>query len=242
MKFEEWFSYYQQIRSQFKYSTERDQNSANYLSQIIKRKSIDLAILKKKIFNKSVIVIGSSPNLQEKIKFIKKNKKFTKIVADSAVKTILENNIQPDIVVTDLDGDKSSLIKSSTQGAIMVVHAHGDNYENLQKIVPKLKNIIGSTQVVPLYNVYNFGGFTDGDRSVFLAEELGAKEIILVGMEFGNKIGQYSMTTEDDVRIKIEKLKIGRKLLQMLAKRTSTKLFDTSDNPISGFMPYVDNS
>ena len=42
---------------------------------------------------------------------------------------------------------------------------------------------------MPVKNVYNFGGFTDGDRSVFWAEEFGAKEIILIGMDFGIHIG-----------------------------------------------------
>lgn len=32
--------------------------------------------------------------------------------------------------------------------------------------------------------VYNFGGFTDGDRAVFLAEALGASLIVVAGMDF----------------------------------------------------------
>ena len=56
---------------------------------------------------------------------------------------------------------------------------------------------------MPTNNVYNFGGFTDGDRSVFLAEELGASQIILVGMDLGNKIGKYySKSTCTGFRIK----------------------------------------
>ena len=88
---------------------------------------------------------------------------------------------------------------------------------------------------MPLKHVYNFGGFTDGDRCVFLAEEFGAKDIVLVGMSFDGKIGKYSKQIIDDVKIKKEKLQIGKKLLQILAKNTKSNLFDTSKNPIIGF-------
>jgi len=38
-----------------------------------------------------------------------------------------------------------------------------------------------------LKNVYNFGGFTDGDRCVFLAKALGAAEIKLVGFDYDDE-------------------------------------------------------
>lgn len=66
----------------------------------------------------------------------------------------------------------------------MVVHAHGDNMDALSEEVPRLKRIIGTTQSKPLDNVYNFGGFTDGDRCVFLAQEFGARSITLIGFDF----------------------------------------------------------
>ena len=69
-------------------------------------------------------------------------------------------------------------------GSIIVVHAHGDNIDSIVKKVPRLKRVIGTTQSRPLNNVYNFGGFTDGDRCVFLAKHLGAAEIKLVGFDY----------------------------------------------------------
>jgi uncharacterized Rossmann fold enzyme len=66
----------------------------------------------------------------------------------------------------------------------MVVHAHGDNVDALSEEVPRLKRVVGTTQSKPLDNVYNFGGFTDGDRCVFLAQEFGARSITLIGFDF----------------------------------------------------------
>ncbi len=69
-------------------------------------------------------------------------------------------------------------------GSIVVVHAHGDNLDALNRYVPQLERIIGTVQCRPPPGLYNFGGFTDGDRCVFLAKELGAASIKLVGFDF----------------------------------------------------------
>ena len=217
------------------YSTEEDQKAAYILSDLIKRKFLDPKILDKKIRGKRVLAIGAGPNLDLYTSFLKKNRSFVKIVADGAVKFLIENNIKPDIVVTDLDGDPRFLVKAEKLGAIMVIHAHSDNIDLMKKFIPKFRKIVGTTQVMPVEYVYNFGGFTDGDRCVFLAEEFGAKDIVLIGMLFDNKIGPYSKEIVDNVKVKREKLQIAKKLLQVLAKNTKSNLFDTSQKPIIGF-------
>jgi uncharacterized Rossmann fold enzyme len=50
--------------------------------------------------------------------------------------------------------------------------------------VPLLEGVIGTAQCRPPESLYNFGGFTDGDRCVFLAKELGAASIKLVGFDY----------------------------------------------------------
>ena len=119
----------------------------------------------------------------------------------------------------------------------MVVHAHGDNTTMLKRLVPKFKKVVGSTQVMPVENVHNFGGFTDGDRGVFLAEEFGAKKIVLVGMDFGDSIGKYSKTKVKDTALKKQKMEAGRRLLEMLAKQSRSQLADTAKRPVKGFSP-----
>jgi 2-amino-4-hydroxy-6-hydroxymethyldihydropteridine diphosphokinase len=235
VRFIDWFPYYQDIRKQFGYSTEKDQVAANILSNLLKKKSLDLKVLQRKIARRHVMVIGAGDSLVQNIKFVRKSRKFVKIVADGATKALIENHIKPDVVVTDLDGDISFLRKAERVGAIIVVHSHGDNIENLKKIVPTLRRAIGTTQVMPVKNVYNFGGFTDGDRCVFLADEFGAEEIVLVGMEFGDRIGEHSKKSVENIELKRDKMKVGKRLLEMLAKRSHSRLFDTSRKPIRGF-------
>jgi uncharacterized Rossmann fold enzyme len=237
VKFVEWFPYYQGIRAEFGYSSEKDQEAAKILSEMIKRKALDPKVLQKKIKGKNVIVVGAGKSLEGEgvLKYIKKNKKFVKIAADGAAQFLIENKIKPDIVVTDLDGNPAFLQKAEKGGAIMVVHAHGDNIDMLKKLVPKFGKLVGTTQVMPVENVYNFGGFTDGDRCVFLAEEFGAKKIVLVGMDFGNSIGKYSKERVKDPELKKQKMQAGKRLLEMLAKQSGSYLADTAKRPVKGF-------
>ena len=109
------------------------------------------------------------------------------IAADGATAVLLGRGIVPDIVVTDLDGTFSAILEANLEGSIVVVHAHGDNLDALNRYVPKLEKIIGTVQCRPPSGLYNFGGFTDGDRCVFLAQELGATSIKLVGFDFDDE-------------------------------------------------------
>src|SRR6476620_7042096 len=117
MKFVDWFPYYQDIRRQFGYSTETDQQAADVLSRLISSKAIDIKILRRKIEGKQIIVIGAGKSLENSTAFLKKNKKSIKIVADGAVQALIERKIKPDIVVTDLDGNLSSLYEAERIGA-----------------------------------------------------------------------------------------------------------------------------
>jgi 2-amino-4-hydroxy-6-hydroxymethyldihydropteridine diphosphokinase len=235
VKFIEWFPFYQQIRTEFGYSTEKDQEAAEMLSNMIKDKALPVSKIQKKIQGKRVLVIGAGPSLEKNIEFIKKNKKYIKIAADGVVEILLNSKIKPDIVVSDLDGNPKYLRMAEKMGAIMVIHAHGDNMENLQKNVPKFRKIIGTTQVMPTANVYNFGGFTDGDRSVFLAEEMKAKSITLVGMDLDSKPRKFATSDQDSqIDTKRKKLMTAKRLLEMLGKQSKSKLINKSNTRIKG--------
>ena len=115
----------------------------------------------------------------------------------------------------------------------IIVHAHGDNKEQLN-IVNKFKNKIGTTQSKKFGRLENFGGFTDGDRCVFLAENFKAEKIILFGMDFGNTIGKYSKHVIKNRNLKLKKMSHGKKLLEWLATKSNSELYTTS-KPIKGF-------
>ena len=234
-----WKRRYQSILKELNYSEKKDKESALILDTILKETDNTQKITKL-IQGKTVFVIGSGPSLSFALPKLKKLKKSIKIAADSSLKPLLENGIIPDIVVTDLDGDEDTIKKLSKKKSIFVIHAHGDNIEKLH-MVKKIKNCIGTTQTEPFNKIQNFGGFTDGDRGVFLASHFEAKRIILFGMDFGRRIGKFSNTKKSDRDTKLKKLKIGEDLLIWLSTITKSELFTTS-MAIKGFkkIPYKD--
>ena len=234
-----WKKRYFSILQELNYSEKKDKESALILDSILK-KTDTIEKIKKIIEGKTIFVIGSGPSLSIAIPKLKKLEKSIKIAADSSLKPLVDNGIIPDIIVTDLDGNEDTIKKISKTKSIFVIHAHGDNIEKLQ-MVKKMKNCIGTTQTNPFNKVQNFGGFTDGDRGVFLASYFNAKKIILFGMDFGNQIGKFSNTKKSDREIKLKKLEIGRELLIWLSTITKSELFTTS-KPIEGFrkIPYKD--
>jgi|TARA_B100001105_G_scaffold238545_1_gene215797 hypothetical protein len=234
-----WRKRYFSILKELNYSEKKDKESALILDSILK-KTDTIKKVRKIIEGKTIFVIGSGPSLAIAIPKLKKLEKSIKIAADSSLKPLVDNGIIPDIIVTDLDGNEDTIKKISKTKSIFVIHAHGDNIEKLQ-MVKKMKNCIGTTQTNPFNKVQNFGGFTDGDRGVFLASYFKAKKIILFGMDFGNQIGKFSNTKKSDRETKLKKLEIGRDLLIWLSTITKSELFTTS-KPIEGFrkIPYKD--
>ncbi len=231
MTLDGWHEKYLEILKEFNYDRLSEIKSAKILDSILKNK-FDVDILEKKIKNKTVFVIGAGPSLIASISYLKKFKNITKIVADGATQAMLENGMVPDIIVTDLDGNMESLKKASETGSIMIVHAHGDNIRKLPYAI-SFRYCIGTTEDRPFGKIRNFGGFTDGDRCVFLANHFGASKIIMIGMDFGIHIGKYSKIGIYNKPIKIKKLRKGKSLLEWLASK-SNNLYTTSQ-PISGF-------
>ena len=226
-----WETKFKEIRKEFGYSEKDDLISAKKLNSLLKRNSSKKEF-QKMIHGKTVFIIGAGPSLTQSLRYIKKSKNVTKIVADGAVRAMLEKNIKPDILVTDLDGDLKSIKKIGKTKIPIIVHAHGDNFDKLE-IVKEFSNVTGTTQTKKIGKLENFGGFTDGDRCVFLAEYFNAKKIVLIGMDFGQKIGKYSKHRIVNRKIKIKKLKFGKRIIEWFGTKSKADLFST--NKIKGY-------
>lgn len=98
------------------------------------------------------------------------------IAASVAADHLLEAGVDVDLMVTDLDKNLDTAIDLSRSGVPVAIHAHGDNIALLRESLPQFDHdhVIATTQAHPTDAVYNFGGFTDGDRAAFLADEFGA--------------------------------------------------------------------
>lgn len=237
MNLNSWWAWYKKISKLLGLSELKDQYATDVLSELIKDKGMRPSELRKVVEGRAVIVFGAGPSLEHDILSIGRMLgEFVLITADGATSALLRlGKTAPHIIVSDLDGRPEDIILAHRLGSIPVIHAHGDNIELLKKYVPRFKRVLGTTQVKPRENVYNFGGFTDGDRAVFLAEVMGARTVVLAGMDFGEEIGPYSKTRTTS--IKKLKLKIGKELLEWLASRTRVELYNVTHRgeDITGF-------
>lgn len=232
MRLQGWERKYNEILREFGFNKRDDLQAAKFLNSLLDAK-VSLDKLEHMIKGKTVFVIGAGPSLSYCLTQIKKYKNVTKVVADGATKALIEKHIQPHIVVTDLDGNLEYLKKASRSNSMMIVHSHGDNIGTLP-VALSFRNCIGTTEGRPFGKIRNFGGFTDGDRCVFLARYFGAKRIIMFGMDFGKKIGFYSKEGRYDKKLKIKKLRTARHLLTWLSSKGGCEFYTTSEH-IKGF-------
>jgi len=218
MNLRRWLVEYARICKELSLDPKEDMRAAHLLQALLKGRKRP-SNLSRLIKSKPVLIFGAGPSLETKIKALfprlRERNKLTLICADGAVSALLQEGIIPHIVVTDLDGNALDLVRAS-KAAIMLVHAHGDNIPLLKELVPKLDNVIGTTQARPIRGIQNFFGFTDGDRCVSLAVQFGARSITLIGMDFGRIQGRYSKGKEKPASArKLKKLRIAKRLTRL---------------------------
>ena len=192
MKYSDWDPIYKAILVDFGFEQEKDDEAAEVASELIACKREVVETVKREVEmllkGKIALICGNAPCLERDIRekeFDDLSRDHVVIAADGATSVLLRNAIIPELVVSDLDGNIADILYANRLGAIIVVHAHGDNIAMLKKVLPVLnENVICTTQSKPIHNVFNFGGFTDGDRCVFLATEFGADKIELIGFDF----------------------------------------------------------
>ena len=238
----EWRVWYQKIVNGVGYDPVKDQLATDILSRLISKRSLNPQILEKIIFGKPALILGAGPSLKGDITKLKEKdllRKFVVICADGATSALLNvADYVPHIIVSDLDGSLSDLMTASRLGSIMVIHSHGDNIKLLKRYVPHFDKVIGTTQVEPRPGVYNFGGFTDGDRAVFLATVMEAKLVVVAGMDLGEVVGEYSKKRVKSVKTKILKLKICKELLEWLSSKVDIPFYNVTGHreSINGFI------
>jgi len=236
-----WEPWYEAIRRAFGYSLslEEDERAARILDSLLSGFNIQEALRRAEelLRGRTVLAFGAGPNLEGHLRLVKEALKgldrtnITLVSADGATAALLEAGLRPDIITTDLDGDVNAILEANRAGSLVVVHAHGDNIGALLRHVRAFRNglLLGTCQTRPVGRVFNFGGFTDGDRAVFMALHFGARRVLLAGWYFGGLIGRFSKPRlRGHVRageVKGMKLDFARKLLSWLASLHPGRVF-----------------
>ncbi|MGC8609349.1 MAG: 6-hydroxymethylpterin diphosphokinase MptE-like protein [Thermoplasmata archaeon] len=218
MNLKEWMLIYKNICSDLGIDPDTDLLSSFLLSRFVgKEKLLPLK-------NENIYVIGNAPWISEIIDEVPES--VTSVVADSAIDAYFKYRGPPDYIVSDLDGNVDLIEKCKNEGSKIIIHAHGDNMDKIMKYSYIFDDqTIGTTQNLPLKNVYNFFGFTDGDRAAFIADYLVTENIYLVGFDFEHP----SFKQNGDPLRKKKKLGWAKRLLSKLAEERGSII---SDSPI----------
>lgn len=211
MDFAAWEPIYERILKDFGFDREGDEKAARFLSSMLTVKNtVSLSELEAVISEKPVLACGNAPGLRAELSKIDLSA-FVIIAADGASAAFMDMGRVPEVICTDLDGNSESDLEKEIvaceQGSIVLIHAHGDNLDKLEKYVLRFKRFIATTQAEPFDKVYNFGGFSDGDRCVFVAQNFRAKSVRLAGFDFEDPCVNP---------IKKKKLKWAKELIGML--------------------------
>ena len=211
MMLDDWLPIYGEILTSFGYSEDEDRRAAVILDGLMEKHDVvGPDILKRLLKEKKVLIVGPARVGENEVKEFD-----TVIAADTGIKNTLAMGLKPDIIVTDLDAPPDALeteFDMNNNGAILVIHAHGDNIPALERYLPEIEGaVMGTTQTVPFGRVHNFGGFTDGDRAVIMAAHFGAKEIALIGFDTENPVFKKGRDSET----KRKKLEWAARIIEM---------------------------
>ncbi len=224
------------IQNSFGFDPKKEILARNQLSQILHDRDPTSLIteITHRASGRTICCFGAGPNLSDHLKaknsvWLTTREKFFLIAADGSANALWEKQLLPDFIISDLDGLSYEQMEVFLQrGVIIVVLAHGDNTQTLETFAPLFKKhtrIIGTTQAPAVFPILNPGGFTDGDRGLFLLHHLIplSQSFFLFGYEFGTTIGKYSKNQYLDdqpmTEMKRKKLNICRDLIHQLRTR-----------------------
>ncbi len=215
MEFETWAPIYREIGADFGFDEQSDRRARDELAALV----TPFDLVRIDFSGTKVAIAGGSKGLVEELDIARSADQC--IAVSGAAKVLTDHGIEPDLVVTDLDGTPGTAEQLSKEGVPVAIHGHGDNIETLRSLVPgfDLEHVLGTTQVEPVPGVYNFGGFTDGDRAAFLADQFGAASLRFPGWELGDSTVSPA---------KAKKLVWAGRLLRCLELRRSEQ-FDVLD-------------
>ena len=229
MRWSDWKNPYAEIVKELKLDFKADRKASDWLEEYFSNSPAHKKFLIQQklrvIFQNPVIIAGAGPSLENDLLILMEsslNLKLSFIAINGATTLFKEKNIIPAAVVSDLDGDLSAIEWAIENGSLTLIHAHGDNLNQVSHFLNNFHDIIlksdvwGTTQCKSKNILLNFGGFTDGDRAIFIGFHFQSPLIGLIGFDFGSEIGHYSHFSSPIIknnRFKIKKFKIALNLI-----------------------------
>ncbi|MCI4353396.1 MAG: DUF115 domain-containing protein [Thermoplasmata archaeon] len=238
MRYRHWAPEYERIQAEFGFPAEKERLASERLIELLPKPALERAEqrIRARIRGRDVIVVGLAPHSGAPPVWMlpRVAEPPALVVADGAAERCLAEGLVPDVVVTDLDGPIPSEVTANARGALVLIHAHGDNVASLERWTPQFPGeLAGSWSGAPERGLVNFGGFTDGDRAAYLAEYVGAPRILLYGFDF-----EHVDRREVAPETKRRKLEVARRVLDLLAREGRSRIETWApDGTVSPYLP-----
>jgi uncharacterized Rossmann fold enzyme len=215
MEWAEWRPIYLELMDDLGFDIREDMKSAEILSKLVLSKRIpDYSTIVEKL-GQRVSIAGPAASLEDDIGTLSGGE--TLISAGSTTARLMRMGVVPDIIVTDLDGEVAWEIEAIENGALAFIHAHGDNIAMIEQVVPRLtRPFVPTIQCKPFGNVYNFGGFTDGDRAMLTALHFDVRCIRVIGWDLARPRPKEG----SDPSLKMRKLHWAKEIISRCIDRT----------------------
>ncbi|WP_144900858.1 6-hydroxymethylpterin diphosphokinase MptE-like protein [Halobellus captivus] len=222
MNFQTWEPVYESILADFGYPRDGDERARDVIAAYAEPFDFDRLDCR----GETVAIVGAAPSLPAEVDRVDDADRV--FAASTATDVVREAGFSVDLMVTDLDKNPQTALELTNTGTPVAAHAHGDNVPLIEAWVPKFESAhtLATTQAEPIDAVYNFGGFTDGDRAAFLADALGAAKLRFVGWEFDDP---------DVSESKAKKLRWAERLLHLLERRRGERF-----SPLDGRRDSID--
>jgi len=238
VRYRQWAPEYERIQAEFGFPFEKEKAASERLVELLPKPALERAEqrIRARIRGRDAIVVGLAPRSGAPPVWMlpRTAEPPALIVADGAAERCLAGGLVPDLVVTDLDGPIPSEVTANARGALVLVHAHGDNVPALERWTPQFpRELAGSWAGPPERGLVNFGGFTDGDRAAYLAEFVGSPRILLYGFDF-----EHVAENDPDPGTKRKKLAAARRVLDLLAREGRARIETwAADGTLSPYVP-----
>ena len=216
MNFDTFEPMYESILADFGFERAADEHARDVAAELSTRFPLDRL---GEWEGKQVAIAGAAPCLVDEIAVA--HEADIVVAASTAADVLRSQGIAVDCMVTDLDKNPESAAELTRSETPVVAHAHGDNVPAVREWLPRFDEewTLTTTQAAPVGPVQNTGGFTDGDRAAFLADQVGAARLTFLGWDV------------DDANVnplKARKLTWAARLLRWLERRRGER-FDILD-------------
>ena len=225
VEYARWAPIYERIAREFGFDLAREREAAEELRRLLPTPARTRALerLRPRLEGRDAVVVGRAPGggPPPVWRLPASDPRPAVLAADGATVACLSANLVPDVITTDLDGPVESEVTAHHRGSFVVVHAHSDNRPALATWVPEFsKELAGSWAGPPDAELINVGGFTDGDRAAYLAEDRGARRILLWAFDF-DRVREEGSAQKARKRAK---LAWAARALEELARASSTPI------------------